>query len=174
MLLSLSLLSLSPCLPSIRLPSFSVCVHTHNTTQYASAEMVPGVLVVRLDAPLYFANIQVGGVVWSLFGTMKLWGRWLAGLHACGDCRCALPTLLLICLNLFLSSSEKGDTRLCVFCSCSCALTHSLTHSLPVLPGLSVLLALPPLPPPPPHSPQNQSLQWMEDKLVEYEADALR
>jgi hypothetical protein len=26
--------------------------------QYPTAEMVPGVLVVRLDAPIYFANIQ--------------------------------------------------------------------------------------------------------------------
>jgi MFS superfamily sulfate permease-like transporter len=26
--------------------------------QYPSAEMVPGVVVVRLDAPIYFANIQ--------------------------------------------------------------------------------------------------------------------
>lgn len=29
-----------------------------NIQQYATAEMVPGVLVVRLDAPIYFANIQ--------------------------------------------------------------------------------------------------------------------
>eukprot|EP00775_Hariotina_reticulata_P008330 gene8330-8515_t len=29
-----------------------------NIQQYPSAEMVPGVLVVRLDAPVYFANVQ--------------------------------------------------------------------------------------------------------------------
>jgi MFS superfamily sulfate permease-like transporter len=29
-----------------------------NVEQYPSAEMVPGVLVVRLDAPVYFANVQ--------------------------------------------------------------------------------------------------------------------
>lgn len=29
-----------------------------NILQYHNAEMVPGILVVRLDAPVYFANVQ--------------------------------------------------------------------------------------------------------------------
>ena len=43
-----------------------------NVEQYPHAELVPGLLVVRLDAPIYFANVQVRGV----------WGR-VRGWEAC-------------------------------------------------------------------------------------------
>lgn len=37
----------------------SLCFKVYrNIEQYPAAEMVPGVLVVRLDAPVYFANVQ--------------------------------------------------------------------------------------------------------------------
>jgi hypothetical protein len=37
---------------------YRCCQVYRNVEQYPSAEIVPGVLVVRLDAPVYFANVQ--------------------------------------------------------------------------------------------------------------------
>lgn len=107
-----------PCLPPCSFaPSFFPWQVYRNIEQYPHAETVPGVLVVRLDAPVYFANVQhmedklveyeadALRCVWWMCGN---WGRLSVPVvvfrkRTCGDfstcllCNLSVSTFVCVC-----------------------------------------------------------------------------